>query len=285
MTHARDLHPRQRTAVRRVLALAIVAALLSACKINTETTDTVNDAVKLLQAIDDNGTWAVLGDALDLLDDQDGYLANATIETGVLNAEGHVSAPPEHTLAIAMRVDADGIAQYNVQDGDAAQRVLVTPPRDDDSTPTVYLVAEGALTCADAAIAALLRDGPLSILNSAALELASMKTLSVVEEESESTFIARETTHYTFASRLDDALAILDATDNAALRQQIEQAGNFTLSGTLDIDDSTGALLVFESTISAADTGQWTRVRFEVTQWADVPAIDLPADAALPICE
>lgn len=285
MTHARDLQPRWRSAVCRVLALAIVTALLSACGINAETTDNVNDAVKLLQAIDDNGTWAMLSDALDLLDDQDGYLANVTVDTGVIDAEGSVSAPPEHTMTIAMRVGADGIAQYIVRDGDNTQQVLVMPPDDDDSTLIVYLVDEGALTCADAGIAEMLRDGPLSIVNSAALELASMGTLSVVEEEGESTRIEREATHYTITSRMDDALAILDATDNSALRQQVEQAGGFSISGTLDIDDSTGALLAFESMTSAADSGQWTRVRFEVTQWADVPAIDLSTGDARPACE
>lgn len=285
MPHARDLLPRWRSAARRVMALAIVIALLSACGIDAETTDTVSDAVKLLQAIDDSGTWTVLSDALDLLDDQDGYLANATVETGTLDAEGRVSAPPERTMTIAMRVDSDGNAQYSVQDGDITQQVLVMPPRDDDSTPTVYLVAEGELICADAEIAALLRDGPLSIFNSAGLELASRRTLSVVEEEGENTRIGRDATRYTLVSRMDDALAILDATDNTALRQRVEQAGDLTLSGTLDIDGNTGALLAIESTTDSADTGQWTRVHVEVTQWADVLAIDLPADAALPTCD
>lgn len=277
-----------------VTGLAVVAALailLSACGVDSDSVTTVDSAVTLLQDLDNSGVWTKLSDGFDVLDDYDGYLALATLHTGLLDAEGNITTEPDQIITIAIHVDADGAAQYTITQAEQAQQVITLPTNsasDASDTSTPFLIVEktdDGYICADQATTALFAVGPQSMFEAYGVKRASLATLSVANEDGESILIERETTHYQIESRLADALDILDDTGNDTLREQVQQADGYSLTGTFDLDNDSGALLYFEGTHSDSTAQNWGTLVFEVTQWGDVPTLEFPSDDLLPACD
>lgn len=271
----------------RFAVLAVLIVLLSGCGLSGDSVDTVDSAVTLLQDLEDVGVWGVLDDNLDALDAYDGYRAAVTQENGTLDTEGNISTAPETITRITIQTDAEGSTQLTIDKGGQTRQIMAFPQETgDDDEPAFLIVEETGVgyICADQATAALFAQGPQSLFEAAGIKRAAQATLSVIEEDGDITLIDREATHYRFESRLDDALDLLDDTENAALREQVEQTDNITLTGTLDLDSDTLVPLRFESTYSDPSTQEWTVLTFEITQWGDIPAFERPTDDALPKC-
>lgn len=271
----------------RLLLAALSMVALAGCGTSSETVNTVDDAVKLLQDIEQRGTWIAIEDGLGALADSGDYEALFILEGGDLVPGEPTTRETDNTVTIQVSVDAEGRARYEFAEaGRDPQHWLVIPAvdrsGDTEAAPEIYGEQDGVYRCAPDDMIALLQDGPQSIIDSVAATVAGIKTLSVIEEDGEVTRLDRDATRYMLEGQLDEALAILDQTSSEALRQQIEQAGTFTLAGTLDRDDDTGALLYYESIYQDTSRSTWASIIFEVTQWDDITTISIPD--TLPVC-
>lgn len=271
----------------RLLLAALSMVALAGCGTSSETVNTVDDAVKLLQNIEQRGTWIAIEDGLGALADSGDYEALFILEGGDLVPGEPTTRETDNTVTIQVSVDAEGRARYEFAEaGRDPQHWLVIPAvdrsGDTEAAPEIYGEQDGVYRCAPDDMIALLQDGPQSIIDSVAATVAGIKTLSVIEEDGEVTRLDRDATRYMLEGQLDEALAILDQTSSEALRQQIEQAGTFTLAGTLDRDDDTGALLYYESIYQDTSRSTWASIIFEVTQWDDITTISIPD--TLPVC-
>jgi len=272
------------TSINPVAVVAmLLVTLLAGCGVETDDVETVDDAVTLLQDLERNGVWETIRDGFELLNDQDGYTAMLHLDSAPAAASG--DALPAN-LVLTLAVDADGDTRYTVQDtaqddDSTTQYVQFHTP---DDAPAIYREDDGAYTCADGAVPALLVGDVPDILAAYGMDAVSARTLAVVDDDGTGSIAERETTHYRIVSKHADALAILEHTDNDSLRTQVEQADGFTFNGTLDLDDTTAALLHVEMQFTPADSNQQQMIRFDVTQWGDVPDITQPDASNLPDC-
>ncbi len=265
-----------------LLATALLVVMLAGCGTSSDTVNTVDDAVKLLQDIERRGTWITIEDGLSALDDRGDYRATLVLQNGDLVPGEQTITEPDHTLTIQVTVDAKNYTRYTfTESGREPQQWIGIPAA--NAAPGIYREQDGVFTCAPDDMRALLREGLPGILDSQAAAVTGIKTLSIIEEDGKITRLDRDAAHFTLETRLDEALAILEQTGNETLRQQIEQVGTFTLTGTLDRDDATGALLHFESVYRDMSRDTWASMIFEVTQWDDVPTISAPD--TLPVCD
>ncbi len=270
-----------------VLALVLLAGLLTGCGVDSGTVETVDDAVKLLQDIERNGIWSITEDGLDALAEQNSYVATLQVEATMPEAG---SATAFSHLALTVTVDADGNTRYTLEQGDQSTRYTQyrAPDPADNSAPSpagVYREDNGYYTCADAVIQRLLGRGLSSVFEVYALDAIGARTLAVVEKDGDSTIAERDATHYTIETRLDDALEILERAEDRALRDQIEATEAATLSGSLDLDNATGALLHLDISYANATGGEQLALVFDVTRWGDTPGITLPAGESITLCD
>ncbi len=252
----------ERTRLIRGMILSLLVTTLVACGPLDEaqhTVNTVDDAVTLLQDLDQYGTWKTISDGLDALADQrQGYAARVQLREGTVD------------ITLDIQSDPEGNALVKVTKGDQITTYLVEGYRSPSDDTRIYRLDNEQYACEQDA---LLR-GLGGLFDQYALRAAGAQLLSVADKKDEDARVAdRDATHYELESKVPDALKILKQIDNEELRQKIEQAGQFTLTGSLDLDQSSGALLRFESTY--VDQSR-TDFSFEVTQWGKIATLPTP---------
>jgi hypothetical protein len=179
---------------------------------------------------------------------------------------------------LEIQSDPAGNALITVTEGEQVITYFVEGYRSPSATTQVNPLENELTACFDnREQATLLQGGLHSVFDQYALRAAGAQLLSVAQDKDKDTRIAdRDATHYELESKVSDALKILEKIDNQELRQKIEQAGQFGLSGSLDIDQDTGALLRFESVYDTVDEQRRTEFSFEITQWGKLSNFPIP---------
>lgn len=244
--------------------------------------ETVDEAVKLLQELDDQSAWEQVSGSLDTLAQQtDGYAATLRLQDGSGDATGaRFAGTPSRDVVAAMQVDGSNNALAQVQTGGGmVQNFYVQARGTDARNGAVYRVENGQFVCvSDSEEARLLRQALSGSFDEFGLEAKGVQALAVAEEVKEEALVAgRPATHYRLESRIQEALDILRQFDNDELRQKIDAAGTFTLTGDLYTDEATGALLKLEGVYHNTDHLRRTVMSFEVTQWGGIAPIAPPA--------
>jgi hypothetical protein len=277
---------RKHRTLRATLFVALTTALIAGCgtiEDIRQVTDTVDDAVELLDAIEQNGAWDSITDGLENLDAQDtGYMATVHTETGPVGADGAFTGALAEDVTIELRVDAQGASFADVTRGDVRRTFYTTPA---DGGTTVYEIIDDQFVCANNSDA-LLRDGLSSVFEDYASAATGAQLLAVIDEVDEDAAIAgRDATRYALESRVPDAIAILKEFDNPELQARLDEVGSFTLAGDLYLDEETGALLSLTSDYAHPVNGERAVFRFTITQWGNVPDIPPPpADSIAQPC-
>jgi len=262
------------------LAGVLLVLLLAACATfdeTRETANTVDDAVALMQAVDEHGVAGRISQGVDDLGTAGiGYEAAVVVRQGRLNTDGTPDSAAASEWRYTLQVDAEGDLQATLTGGDAPASYVV--PGDQPSPAPVYRVTGDSYACAsDDPASAALSGGLAGLIAAYDALAAAPQTLAVIAEPEETTVANREATQHTIVSRVADALRILDTYGgNEALAQAVAAAEAVTFSGEAVFDDATGALLRLHSTTSRRDQGQWTEFRFELTQWDGVPDVVRP---------
>ncbi len=266
------------------LLVGLIAVLaLTACS-TSEKSETTNDAVNLLQEVEDNNLRSSLQDALEALDSQEGYLARFTLDA---RGPGNQST----SLLLTLQVDSAGTMQVDLQRALTTRRYVVIPGTDENAsrtivrtdTPSACIASETSRDGNVAADAWLLNDGMDSIFAEAASMLKSEQILAVIktpDDSDDTPLLERKTRRYTVEAKLDQALLIAREAANSSQSDQpdIPDTVNYSFSGALVLDDATAALLQFDAQLDEPDAGQTAQVSFAVTQWGNVDPIIPPAD-------
>ncbi|MBN1200837.1 MAG: hypothetical protein JXJ20_03175 [Anaerolineae bacterium] len=271
----------KRLGVALLIAFMLATTLACGfCNKVADLVDTIDDAVQLLEEIEQSGTWQYITDGLDGLADQEaGYEALVTLREGPVNAAGEYEGALSQDLAISMQVDPGGDALAQIRVEDRIEDYFIAHNPDPDEESDVYRVDDGRYFCVNNNDdGALIRDGLNSVFAEYALSAAGVQLLSVANEEGEAVIADRTTTHYELESKVREALDILGRFDNDDLQEKINEAGEFEMSGDLYIDQDTDALLRFDSVYHNLDKQRRTEFTFEVTQWGGVADITMPAD-------
>jgi len=258
-----------------LLAMLVVLALVGCgpLKDTQGTAKTVDEAVALLQAIDQDGAWATVADGLDALGDvKGGYVAEFRAPT----------SPDEAVAQATITVrSAPGGTVFEIAGPDHTATYFVPAPAGSDAIPSVYQLADDGYVCAsvDVLTYTLLSNGVEGLFEYHIVPFMLNQSLSAVEKQDnqgDARVIDRKVTRYAIVSKLPDALDILDRLDDPALRARVEAAQPLNLSGSLALDKDTGALLSFELQVAADAQTAPATITFSVTQWGGV-ANDLPA--------
>ncbi len=263
---------------RLLIVAAFIINLLAACTVYddaADTAETVDDAVELLQDIEKYGTWGVIDDRLVTLNDQGvGYQAQVTVQ---------ISAPDELAteLTLTLTVDRDHHARLQLVGSESAGNYLILGYEPEATERHIYQITDDGYTClTDDQIPDILQAGVDSIFATYAIQAVGMQVLSVVERTDDDVTIAERTAiHYELASRLDEAAHILSQLENVALRDAVEAAGQFDMTGNLYLDEDTLALVGFDMRYEQLETQQRLDFSFMITQWDDVPALAIPAES------
>lgn len=244
--------------MRKMYAVVFLCLVLflSAC----DTADTVDEAVKLLQDIEQDGTWETISDGLDALEGQNYEVA------------AHLQADSQITLMLQVDSDNEMLAQVITDDGTEDYFI-------DDSS--IYRIDDRNYSCVTDE-SHLLKDGARGIFEAYLQAAPGLRLSSIEDEAEEKTVLGRDAARYELVSKLPDALDILEKFDNGDLRARVDEAGTFELTGALVVDDETGALLQFDSTYR--ENGREAALTFEVNQWDEVADIAPPAEINVP-CE
>lgn len=247
--------------------------------------ETVDEAVKLLQELDDQSAWERVSNSLDTLAQQaDGYAATLRLQEGPGDAAGTgFSGALSRDVVVTMQVDGANNALAQLQSGGAAQNYYVQARGADARNGDVYRVENGQFVCvSDSPEARLLRDGLSGYFDEFGLEAKGVQMLAVATKVDDEAVIAgRAADHYRLESRIPQAIEILRKFDNAELKRKLDEAGTFTLSGDLYTDETTGGLLKLESIYHNTDHAQRVVLTFEVTQWGGIAPIAPPAPEAI----
>jgi hypothetical protein len=274
------------------MGLCLASALLASCGLYDDaasTAGTVDDAVTLLQDLDDRNVWETASDRLVTLNGQAGYLATVTIQQDLFDESDETVTPLAPRLTLSAQVDGDSDARLVITAGDQTREYLVLGYDPDAKQPRIYRVVDGNYSCAtdrDDIVSgdlALLENGLQGVFDIFGVEAVGIRTLAVVEKTDEDgiTVAGREAIQYNVVSKVDDALSIVAEFDNQELQAALDEAGQFELSGDLYLDDETLALLRFSSSYVDRATQRRHDFAFEVTQWGDVADLALPTDATL----
>jgi hypothetical protein len=276
----------------RLLVLMFTLALpMLACSLTGDTpkvADTVDAAVDLLQEIEDSGTWETVSDGLQNLADQDrGYTATVRLRLGDVGSDGQFEANLSLDMVIDIQVDTEGHTVFLVTQKGTTREYFLEPQTDDSTAVRLYRVQGEDYTC--------VKPGADDFVTEAGLEglfeltaggESGARFLSVVEESGSGVVAGRDVTQYDLKSKVPEALEILEKIDNAELKQKIEETGEFALTGSLSLDEKTGALVAFTSTYDDLNHRIRTEFVFEVTQWGGVSDIPAPtANQIVTACE
>jgi hypothetical protein len=263
---------------RARLALALLLAATLACGFVDDirgTVNTVNRAVELLDDLEQNGTWKYVADGLDALRDQDaGYTATTAFSRSGDGVDN--SAPAAKT--IRLHVDGQRNALVQITEGTTLTNYFIQMDRGTDVA--LYEIDGNEYRCVTAGDH-VLRNGVDSLFADAAIAATGLRLLSVVEKTDDVEVLGRDATAYKLVSKVPEARDIVTEFENADLQARLDTTGPFDLSGSLIIDDKTGALLYFESTYSGSEPHENIYLSFEITQWDGIPDIPLPTDAQI----
>lgn len=247
--------------------------------------ETVDEAVKLLQELNDNSAWERVSDSLDTLAQQnDGYAATLRLQDGPGDTAGvGFAGAPARDVIVSMQVDGANNALAQLQTGGGVHNYYVQARGADARNGAVYRVENGQFFCvSDSEEARLLRQGLSGFFDEFGLEAKGVQMLAVAREVEDQAVIAGRTArHFALESKIPEALDILKKFNNAELKTKIEQAGTFTLTGDLYTDEATGALLKLESVYHNTDHQQRVIMTFEVVQWGGIAPIAAPAPEAI----
>ena len=268
---------------RTPLVVVMVVLALAGCGPLSNTKDTVNTvdkAVALLQTIDQYGSWTTLEDGFDALGNlNDGYTAEIRWSRDSAPAGSSAS-----DVIIRVQTNSTDGSVFQVTDGDSTQTYFVPVPENADLMPPVYQLQDDQYVClgSDAPAYALLQGGIPGIF--AYYDLPSMlkQTLSAVKKQGDSVVGDRKATRYTIVSQIPEALSILDQFEDQTLRARVEAAQTLSLTGSLNVDKDTAALLSFE--VVYAENGQKTQTTFSfaVLQWGNTGSgLPYPAPSQL----
>jgi hypothetical protein len=240
---------------RQCFVAVLLMFLVAACG---DTAERVDEAVKLLQDIEQNGTWEQISDGLDALEDQ-------SYEAAVQLRED------DEDITVNLQVDADQNMLAQVTTNGTTQEYFVDGSH-------IYRVEQGHFACVTRPEESHLVSAR-TIFENYILAAPGIRLSSMADDTDEETVAGREATRYELVSRMTDALKVLEKFDNDKLRASVEQAGAFELTGDLVLDDETAALLRYNSTYH---NGKLENVlTFEVTSWGDVPDLTGPAESAI----
>ena len=258
-----------------VLLAAAAAAGCSAIDDVRSASDTVDQAVDLLDAIEQRGAWDAVADGLDALNSQTaGYQATIHIQAGPVDEAGEFAGALSENVTIELQVDAQRAVLAGVTTDGARRTFYVEPPF---GASNVYENVGGDYVCANDA-APLLRAGLDGIFETYGVAATGVRLLSVANEVDGDVSVAgRSATRYELESKVPDAIAILQKFGNPELQTRLDQAGDFKLSGGLYLDEETGALLAFASDYADRANGERALFSFEIAQWDDIPPISPPA--------
>src|SRR5690606_18955225 len=147
---------------------------------------TVDEAVKLLQELDNQSAWEHVSDGLDTLAQQnEGYAATLRLQDGPGDAAGTgYSGALSRDVVVTMQVDGANNALAQIQsDGGAAQNYYVEAQGADARSGAVYRVDGGQFVCvSDSQEARLLRDGLSGYFDEFGLEAKGVQMLAVAQE-------------------------------------------------------------------------------------------------------
>lgn len=265
-----------------LLSLLVVMVLAAGCGAVDDVqdkVDTVDRGISLLQDIDQNGTWSAVQDGLDALEAVDGGV-RMQFEFNELDQAG----------AAALRMEQDDDGDFRAEIVRDGQRVTVLGlAGEGDQDAALYRLGDDRYICLDDTndTSRLLADGPASVFDRFAEQAAGVQLLSVIEadeNESAETYLEREATRYRIVPVVAEARAILESVSSDALQTPVAQAGEFSATGELLLDDATGALLALTSVYTPAESGPAFDFRFAVTQWggvADITPLE-PVQIAVP---
>ncbi len=261
-----------------LLGVLLMTSLGACATVDTtrETAGTVDDAVALMQALDERGAASRVSQGVDDLGTAGaGYEATVIVRQGGLNADG-TTGPVAREWTYTLLVDADGDLRAALADSEAATYLV---PGDEPLLASVYRATADGYVCAVEDPAAVGLSAGLAGLIAAHNALAvAPQALAVIARPAEVTVAGRDATQYTFVSRVPDALRILEEYGgNDALEQVIAVAERVAFGGEVVFDDATGALLRLDSTTIRRDEGLWTGFRLELTAWDGVADIPRPA--------
>jgi len=241
-----------------------------------EAVETVDDAVALLQEINDSGTWQKISGGLEQLSEQrQGYAATAVLQEGAADASGTFTGTLARDTTINLQADTENDILVDVVKPSGTKTYFVENSSSGDTQ--VYEVTNGRYSCAsESEEGQQVQRGIEGLFDEYALAATGVQLLSVAKESGEVPVAGREATHYVLESRIPKAKEILEKFDNAELRKRLEEAGNFTITGSIDIDKDTEAMLRFASDYQNPDQQRRMTFNFEITQWGGVSDIPRP---------
>jgi len=241
-----------------------------------EAVETVDDAGALLQEINDSGTWQKISGGLEQLSEQrQGYAATAVLQEGAADASGTFTGTLARDTTINLQADTENDILVDVVKPSGTKTYFVENSSSGDTQ--VYEVTNGRYSCAsESEEGQQVQWGIEGLFDEYALAATGVQLLSVAKESGEVTVAGREATHYVLESRIPKAKEILEKFDNAELRKRLEEAGNFTITGSIDIDKDTEAMLRFASDYQNPDQQRRMTFNFEITQWGGVSDIPRP---------
>ena len=252
--------------MRRAFLLALLVLTSAACSTISATrdrVDTVNQAVDVIQAVDDRSAWEQIAAAADdLAATRAGYLATASLRAS------------DTLLTWQWQVDTDGDQRLDITRAGALRSYLLPAASD----AAYQVVAESQLCAADAVTASSLRAGVKELLELADFQAASGQVLAVWEKPQDAVIAGRAATRYALTPRLLDAVGVLDAYDDPHAPEVRAVAQTKHFSGYAALDDDTGALLELSLTIEDSTQQTQTELHFELTQWGGVTDIPRPAE-------
>lgn len=252
--------------MRRAFLLVLLVLASAACSTISTTrdqVDAVNQAVAVIQAVDDRSAWERIAAAADDLSAvRAGYLATASLRAS------------DTLLTWQWQVDSDGDQQLDIIT-DSALRSYLLPGQSDAA---FQVVAESQLCAVDAVIASSLRAGVKGLLELADFQATSEQVLAVLEKPQDVVIAGRSATRYTLTPRLPDAVEVLDAYDDPRALDVRAVAQTKHFSGHAALEDDTGALLELSLIIEYSTQQTQTELHFELTQWGGVTDIPHPAE-------
>jgi hypothetical protein len=259
------------------LTIILVVLALAACSSLDEArgkADSVDEAVDLLQDLDDSSLWESLDDGLENLNDQaEGYIATIS----------HVSGQGD--VRIVVEVDSDGNASVTVSEADAETHYMLEQ-RPDDSPYNIYRREADDYFCETAGPAhRWFQQGIESLLIDMGLVDLGIQGLVVLEKDDVEVEIAgRDAIRYQLESRVPEALLILNDLEDTDNIIQPPLPENLTLSGQLYLDKNTLALVQLDMDYRLQPGDAPSEISFAVTQWgnSELVPIPLPGDLALP---
>jgi hypothetical protein len=266
-----------------IACACLLGVTLASCGLSTDSAGTVDDAVTLLQDLNDRNVWETISDRLITLNDQTSYRATITLQSGSITESGEFTTPLETDIALVVEVDDHSNAQISLTENGQTTSYRVLGYTSDETAQTrIYRAGDNGFVCViDGEPVNLLQGGIQTLFDVYGIETIGMQTLAVVDRtDNEDAMIAgRKAIEYDLVSKLDDALTIAAEFDNANLQEALDEAGQFELKGDLYLDDETLALLRVTNFYTDLAAQQKHNLSFEITQWGGIADIVVPAAA------